>query len=93
MTSLFKNLKSWGVYALLLSFLAAGTMSSCTSGTKDAKESIEEATGTEEHPEATEGEEHPSDSTATEEEHPTDSGNVEEEHPSEDEDEEHPEGN
>jgi len=84
MTSLLKKLKSWGIYALLLTFIAAGTMSSCTSGTKDSKESIEESTGTEEHPEDTEGEEHPSDSTAVEGEHP-EGEEAEGEHPEEEE--------
>ena len=81
MTSILKKLKSWALGALVLTFLVAGTMSSCTTKDKVSNEAIEEGSGTEEHPEASESEEHPSDSTATSEEHPTDSEDGEEEHP------------
>lgn len=61
MNSFLRKLRSLGIGLVVLWFLAAVTLNSCTS-----KEGADQATETEEHP--TDSEEHPTDSE--DEEHP-----------------------
>ncbi len=71
--SRLKELKYFTLVMLLISFVTAGSLSSC----REQKKEVD----TEVQGEHAEGEEHPTEDGATEEEHPTEEGATEEEHP------------
>jgi len=85
MITIFNKLKSLAAAVMVLLFLAAVTVSSCTTkdkATYDTEETDEVNAVSNE--EGSEGEEHPSDSTAVEGEHP-EGEEAEGEHPEEEE--------